>query len=80
MHINYDSLDTIQNARSDRTERGENMKEEWIIFTDQNTGRELCAYTTRGTFPGELEATRELTAHENGIPAEQISTRKEMRG
>lgn len=56
------------------------MKEEWLVFTVQNTGRELCAYTTRGTFPGELEATRELTAHENGIPAEQISTRKEMRG
>jgi len=30
-------------------------------------------------FPGELEATRELTAHENGIPAEQIATRKETR-
>lgn len=33
------------------------MKEEWIVFTDQHTGRELCAYTVRGTFPGELEAT-----------------------
>lgn len=65
---------------SKKYKRGERMKEEWLVFTDQNTGRELCAYTTRGTFPGELEATRELTAHENGIPAEQISTRKEMRG
>lgn len=79
MYKNYAFTGTIRNVRQDRTERGENMKEEWLVFTDQNTGRELCAYTTRGTFPGELEATRELTAHENGIPAEQISTRKEMR-
>lgn len=55
------------------------MKEEWIVFTDRHTGRELCAYTVRGTFPGELEATVEHLAHEHGISLEQISTRKETR-
>lgn len=32
--------------------------EEWVIFTDRETGRQLCAYTIRGTFPGEKEDTK----------------------
>lgn len=46
--------------------------EQWAVFRDRETGRELCAYTIRGTFPGERAATVELLAAENGIPQEQI--------
>ncbi len=53
--------------------------EKWIVFKDTQTGRELCAYTIRGTFPGELEATRELLAHENGLQVDQISATIESR-
>lgn len=49
-------------------------KEEWLIFKDRETGRELCAYTIRGTFPGEKEETVKLLAYENGIPRERIIT------
>ena len=48
--------------------------EKWIIFKDRETGRELCAYTIRGTFPDERTATIELLAHDNNIPQEQIKT------
>ena len=51
--------------------KGEIM-EQWAVFRDRETGRELCAYTIRGTFPGERAATVELLAAENGIPQEQI--------
>lgn len=55
------------------------MREEWVVFTDRNTGKELCSYTTRGTFPGELEATRAELAAENGLQEEQIETHIETR-
>ena len=48
--------------------------EQWVIFKDSKTGKELFAYTVRGTFKGERDATIELLAHENGIPKEQIET------
>jgi hypothetical protein len=51
----------------------------WKVFYNQMTGEELSAYTLRGTFQGEEEATRELLAYENGIPAEQIRTKIERR-
>ena len=50
------------------------MREKWLVFRDRETGRELCAYTIRGTFPGEREATIDLLAHERGIPGERIET------
>ncbi len=59
-------------------ERGCNM-EEWAIFTDRETGRELCAYTIRGTFPGEKEDTKQLLSFKKGIPVEQIETHIEKR-
>ena len=59
-------------------ERGCNMGE-WVIFTDRETGRELCAYTVYGTFPGELEGTKQLLSFKKGIPIEQIETRIEKR-
>lgn len=50
------------------------MREQWLVFRDKETGRELLAYTIRGTFPGERQATIELLAAENGIKPEQITT------
>ncbi len=55
------------------------MAEQWLIFSDSETGRELCAYTVRGTFPGEAKDTLDLLAHENEIPPERITTRLEVR-
>ena len=55
------------------------MTEQWLVFTDRETGRELAAYTVRGTFPGERAETINLLAAENGIPAEQIETVTETR-
>lgn len=51
----------------------------WLVFRDDTTGRELCAYTIRGTFPGEAEATAELLAHENGLRVDQITITIESR-
>lgn len=55
------------------------MKEQWMIFKDKKTGEELCAYTLRGTFKGEKQATIELLAAENGLPPEEIMTVIEKR-
>lgn len=55
------------------------MKEQYLIFRDKETGRELAAYTIRGTFSGEKHATAELLASENNIPVEQIETTTEVR-
>ena len=54
-------------------------KEEWLVFKDKDTGRELLAYTIRGTFPGEKEDTIEQLAFDNGIPREQIITERVKR-
>lgn len=50
------------------------MKEKYLIFRDRQTGRELCAYTLRGTFPGEKQETINLLAAEEQIPPERIET------
>jgi len=55
------------------------MSEKWKIFRDKDTGRELCAYTIRGTFPGEERATIELLAAEDGIKEDQITVSIESR-
>ena len=55
------------------------MGELWKVFYNSKTGAELCAYTIRGTFDGEEQATREQLAHEERIPADQIETRIESR-
>lgn len=55
------------------------MKEPWVVFYDNQSGEELCAYTVRGTFSGERKATKEMLAYEQGIPTTQISTKTEMR-
>ena len=56
------------------------MGELWKVFYDSKTGEELSAYTIRGTFDGEEQATRELLAYEKKIPADQIITKVERRG
>jgi len=56
------------------------MREKWLVFRDRETGRELCAYTIRGTFKGERAATIELLAAEEGIAPERITTTIESRG
>lgn len=53
------------------------MLEQWLVF--RHDGKELCAFTLRGTSPGEREETVKLLAHENGIPAEEITVSIEPR-
>lgn len=47
-------------------------KEPWIVFYAPD-GRELAAYTLRGSFAGELQATLELLADENSMSVGEIS-------
>lgn len=54
-------------------------KENWMVFKDRETGRELCSYTVRGTFSGERAATIKLLAYENSLPEDRIVTTIEMR-
>lgn len=48
-----------------------NSKELWLVFSDKN-GKELCAYTLRGTFAGEKEATIQELSREHKINANDI--------
>lgn len=48
------------------------MKEPWIVFYFQ--GKEVCAITVHGTFPGEIYATKEQLAAENGCGPGEITT------
>lgn len=56
------------------------MTEKWLVFRDKATGRELCAYTIRGTFPGEREAAVAQLAAEEGIAPDQTTATIETRG
>ena len=56
---------------------GGTMFEKWLVF--RHDGKEICAYTLRGTFPGERDETIKLLAHEKGIPAEEITCTIENR-
>lgn len=51
--------------------------EKYLVFYLDN--KELAAYTVRGTFPGEKEATIELLAIENNTAPERIRTAYEDR-
>lgn len=46
-------------------------KELWVIFTDPK-GKELGAYTVRGTFSEECLETKKLLAAENGLQIKDI--------
>ena len=48
------------------------MKEPWIVFYGPD-GKELCSYTVRGTFPGELQDTISHLAFEHGLSPGEIS-------
>ncbi|MBR3587227.1 MAG: hypothetical protein IKO00_14495 [Oscillospiraceae bacterium] len=48
------------------------MKETWIVFYGPD-GKELCRYTARGSFAGELWETIALLAYEHGLTPEEIS-------
>lgn len=48
------------------------MREPWIVFYFQS--KEVCAITVHGTFPGEIEATKEQLAFECGCKPEEIKT------
>ena len=50
----------------------------WISFFHPN-GKELASYTVNGTFLGEMQATKELLAAENGIQPEEITVKLERR-
>ena len=47
--------------------------EQWVKFYAPK-GKPLGGYTLRGTFAGEMEATKELLAAENGCRPEDIRT------
>ena len=47
------------------------MSVRWIAF--MYDGKEIFAYTIKGTFPGEMQATKELLAAERGISPEEIT-------
>ncbi len=53
-------------------ERVISMKEPWIVFYLQD--KELCAITVRGSFPGEITATKEQLAAEHGCSKKEIHT------
>lgn len=55
------------------------MKEFCLVFTDINTGKELCAYTLRGAFSGEMQATKEALALENHISIDEIEVKAKIR-
>ena len=52
--------------------------EYWVVFYDKNN-RELCSYTIRGTFSGEVLSTIKMLAYENGLNENDISFRIEAR-
>ncbi len=66
-----------QKPTENQNKGDEGMKENWIVF--YHGERELSACTVRGSFPGEIAATKELLAHENGIPCESIQVEVENR-
>lgn len=68
-----------QKTRFFTRKREKNIMEKWKVFRNKDTGRELCAYTIRGTFPGEEANTIEILAHEEGIAPDQITVTIENR-
>ena len=50
---------------------------EWIVFNLK--GREIQRISLEGTFPGEIAATKELLAYEQGCKPMDITTSLEVR-
>lgn len=57
---------------------GCNVAEPWIVFYYLDW-QEMAAYTVRGAFAGELQATKELLAYEHNIPVSDITAKVEWR-
>ena len=51
--------------------------EKYLVF--YHGEKELAAYTLRGSFPGEKDATIDLLAYENGVDPTAIRTEYEDR-
>lgn len=51
--------------------------EKWKVF--YHNGKELCAYTLKGTFEGEEDATKRLLAVELGVGISNIEVKIEER-
>lgn len=51
----------------------------WKVFTNRQTGKELFAYSIRGTFAGEEKATKELLSIIHGIELTDIDITIELR-
>ena len=54
------------------------MAEPWIVFYYLDW-MEMAAVTVRGSFAGEVQATKELLACEHHVPIDDISVRVEQR-
>lgn len=71
---NYMNGDAMMNGANYRPSldavAAKDAEEPWVVFT--LNGKELVSYTVRGTFPGELQATKESLAYENGVDVSQI--------
>lgn len=55
----------------------EKIRNLWAVFYLGN--KELCCYSVRGTYDGELKATKELLAHENQCEMRDIRVAIERR-
>lgn len=53
------------------------FKKLWKVF--YLNGKELCAYTLEGSFPGEEWATIEQLAFDHDVPVEAIDVKIEKR-
>ncbi|MDG3045520.1 hypothetical protein OE903_23185 [Bacillus sp. B6(2022)] len=47
---------------------------EWIVFYNKNTDEELSRITIEGTFPDEIQSTKELLASDLGLEVTDIYT------
>ncbi|WP_186314863.1 hypothetical protein [Bacillus pumilus] len=44
----------------------------WIVFYNKHTNNELARMTIEGTFPDEIQATKDLLASDEGIKTSDI--------
>ncbi|MGQ9024243.1 hypothetical protein [Bacillus sp. 18-5] len=46
----------------------------WIVFYNKITNKELSRITIEGTFPDEIQATKDLLASDEGLKTSDIYT------
>ena len=67
----YVKLGGIYVKRDNLIERGYTLTTyEWVIF--KHNDEELCRISIEGLFAGEINATKELLAYENGVDISDI--------